>query len=171
MSEITTLPAEPDFPDVKIVGEKVIRLPTYPNAIIALDAMGVECSYDVFRDRRYVGGELLTSQVGQVTDDVCLLIRALCRTYFGFDPGKDHTWDAVNFKCRLNSFHPIKDYLDSCERKWDFTSRIDTWLTDYLGVPDSPAHPRIVAACADRLCAPREETRMQIRSHDRPSRT
>jgi hypothetical protein len=138
---MTDLPATAnkiaDFPDVKIAGDKVIRLPTYTNAVVALELLGVECRYDVFHDRRYVGGELLGSQVGQITDDVCLLIRTLCREKFGFDPGKDHTWDAVNFRCRLSSFHPILDYLDTCERNWDFTSRIDTWMIDYLGVPDS----------------------------------
>jgi predicted P-loop ATPase len=140
-----TLPATKDqanFPDIKIIGQgdsaKVIRLPTYANALVALDVLGVECRYDVFHDRRYIGGELLSNQVGQVTDDVCLLIRALCRDRCGFDPGKDHTWDAVNFKCRLNSYHPVRDYLDKCEQDWDFTPRIDTWMTDYLGVPDSP---------------------------------
>lgn len=137
-NEVTEITEQQPFPDVKLAGNALVKLPTYANAVVALELLGVDCKYDVFRDRRYVGGEMLGSQVGQVTDDVCLLIRALCRRDHGFDPGKDHTWDAVNFKCRLNSYHPIRDYLDQCEPQWDFTPRIDRWLIDYLGVPDTP---------------------------------
>lgn len=108
------------------------------NALYALDLLKIECRYDVFHDRRYVGGEILKDHVGQVTDDVCLFIRALCRQSFGFDPGKEHMWDATNLKCRLSSFHPVKDYLLSLSFEWDGKPRIDTWMTDYLGTPDTP---------------------------------
>src|SRR5580692_3443582 len=140
MSNITTLTqTDPPFVDWVYNG-KVRDAPkaTKRNAEIALDLLDVKCSYDTFADRRYVAGQLLGSQVGQITDDVCLLIRRLCRDRFGFDPGKDHLWDAVNLKCRLGSYHPVRDYLDSLEFTWDGKPRIDTWLTDYLGVKDSP---------------------------------
>jgi hypothetical protein len=128
----------PPFPDLLIRNSRVVPKPTYRNALIALDALGAGCSYDSFADRRYVAGQELGSQVGQVTDDVCLLIRCLCRDRYGFDPGKENTWDAVNYKCRENTYHPILDYLDSIEFDYDGKSRIDTWMTDYLGVEDTP---------------------------------
>ena len=34
-----------------------------------------------------------------------------------------------------HSYHPVRDYLSSLE--WDGVSRVDTLLTDYLGVPDT----------------------------------
>jgi putative DNA primase/helicase len=34
-----------------------------------------------------------------------------------------------------NPIDPPRAYLDGC--KWDAASRVDSWLTDYLGVPDS----------------------------------
>lgn len=140
MSNIATL-KQPDPPFVDwVYNGKVREAPkaTKRNAEIALDLLGVKCSYDTFADRRYIAGQLLGSQVGQLTDDVLLLIRTICRDRFDFDPGKDNLWDAVNLKCRLNSYHPILDYLDSLEFTHDGKPRIDTWLTDYLGVADSP---------------------------------
>jgi len=134
--ELTTPP--PQFVDKIKVNGKLTPKPTMRNALIALDALDVKCTYDTFADRRYIAGELLDSHVGQITDDVCLLIRRICRDRFAFDPGKDNLWDAVNLKCRINSYHPIRDYLDDVEFAWDGVHRIDTWLTDYLGVPNTP---------------------------------
>ena len=34
-----------------------------------------------------------------------------------------------------NSFHPVRDYLDSLQ--WDYKSRIDRWLVDYMQAEDS----------------------------------
>lgn len=49
--------------------------------------------------------------------------------------GKDRIFDAVNVVALKNSFHPVRDYLDSC--KWDGVPRLDTLLIDYLGAEDS----------------------------------
>jgi hypothetical protein len=128
----------PQFVDKIKINGRMVPKPSMRNALIALDALDVACSYDTFADRRYVAGQLLGSQAGQITDDVCLLIRRVCRDRFAFDPGKDNLWDAVNLKCRLNSYHPILDYLERVELEgWDGTPRIDTWMIDYLGVADS----------------------------------
>jgi predicted P-loop ATPase len=43
---------------------------------------------------------------------------------------------AVQTIARENPVHPIRDYLNAL--KWDGTPRLDTWLTRYLGVEDSP---------------------------------
>lgn len=50
--------------------------------------------------------------------------------------GKDRIFDAVNLVAQQNAFHPIRDYLDSCE--WDGVPRVETLLVDYLGAEDSP---------------------------------
>jgi hypothetical protein len=134
MSETNLKIIKPNFPDK--VGKTDIPMATMANAMVALDAMHVQCSYDVFHDRRIIGGWVLGSQVGQVSDDVCLLFRKLCRVHFTFDPGKDHTWDAINLRCRENSFHPILNYLSGLE--WDGVERIGTWLIDYMGAADTP---------------------------------
>ena len=98
--------------------------------------MWIHCSYDIFHDRRLVNGLALGSDVGQVSDDICLLIRSLCRAKFKFDPKKEATWDAINLRCRQNSFHPVLEYLRPLQ--WDGKPRLDTWLIDYMGAPNTP---------------------------------
>lgn len=55
--------------------------------------------------------------------------------------GKDRIFDAVNVVASQNSFHPVREYLESCT--WDGVPRIDTLLIDYLGAEDS-AYTRAV---------------------------
>lgn len=43
---------------------------------------------------------------------------------------------AVGWAAREQRFHPVRDYLDALE--WDGTDRLDHWLTDYLGVRQTP---------------------------------
>jgi hypothetical protein len=50
--------------------------------------------------------------------------------------GKSIAADAIEVIARSNSFHPIADYLNGL--RWDGTSRLDLWLPNYLGAPDSP---------------------------------
>jgi len=45
------------------------------------------------------------------------------------------TAEAVQTLARQNSYHPVRQYLAGLE--WDHTSRLDTWLAAYLGVPNS----------------------------------
>ena len=39
---------------------------------------------------------------------------------------------AVESHARDHAYHPVLDYLESL--RWDDTARLNTWLTDYLGV-------------------------------------
>lgn len=83
------------------------------------------------------------------------------------DEHLDEIWDAIEGKwgfrvpvedlrrwigvrARERSFHPVRDYLDGLE--WDGVPRLDTWLSTYAGVVDSPlaravARIVLVAAC------------------------
>lgn len=48
---------------------------------------------------------------------------------------KDKIADAFSCVAHKNSFHPVRDYLDSCE--WDGVPRLDTLFVDYMGAEDS----------------------------------
>jgi predicted P-loop ATPase len=48
---------------------------------------------------------------------------------------KDMTYQAVELRARLRSFHPVRDYLNGLE--WDRTQRLDHWLPVYFGVDPS----------------------------------
>lgn len=56
--------------------------------------------------------------------------------------GLKFAWDLFGAVLRNlaygNRFHPVRDYLDLCAGEWDGTNRLDTWLTELLGVPASP---------------------------------
>jgi hypothetical protein len=98
MATVSALPIPEGFRNLD--GNTGLPLKTMDNARTALHLLGAECRYDVFHDKRIVGGQVLGSEVGQVTDDVCLALRTLCREQFKFDPGKDAMWDAMNLRCR-----------------------------------------------------------------------
>ena len=49
---------------------------------------------------------------------------------------KDKIFDALNLVAQEHAFHPIRDYLDSCE--WDGVPRVETLFVDYLGAEDCP---------------------------------
>jgi predicted P-loop ATPase len=51
---------------------------------------------------------------------------------------------AVQVVAKENSFHPVRDYLNGLV--WDQKPRIDGWLVDYLGCPDTP-YVRAVGKC------------------------
>ena len=87
------------------------------------------------------------------TDDAAL--RFYLERLYGMQ-GKDRIFDAVNVVALERAFHPVRDYLQSCE--WDGVPRVDTLLIDYLGAEDS-AYTRAVtrktlAAAVARIYKP-----------------
>jgi predicted P-loop ATPase len=64
--------------------------------------------------------------------------------------------DAFRVILDKNQYHPVKDYLSA--QVWDGEKRIDTLLTDYLGVTDSPYTRAIIrktlAAAVTRIFNP-----------------
>ena len=55
---------------------------------------------------------------------------------FRFYPKQGFFRTVIDDTARLNSFHPVRDYLDTL--KWDGVPRIDKWLTTYGGAASSP---------------------------------
>jgi predicted P-loop ATPase len=65
--------------------------------------------------------------------------------------GKDTTHQAIEVCATARSFHPVRDYLDGLQ--WDGQSRLDKWLSYYLGVEDSPYATRIGVMFLVSMCA------------------
>lgn len=63
---------------------------------------------------------------------------------------------AVQAAARHDPFHPVRDYLNAL--KWDGTPRLETWLTPYLGVEDTPysraVGPRFLISAVARIFKP-----------------
>ncbi|MEO1119109.1 MAG: VapE domain-containing protein [Pseudomonadota bacterium] len=108
---------------------------TYANNRLAVLKLGLSPKFDEFRHRLTLQGHQLSDDVIRLDDRVLSHLRQLVLDTFGYDPGKDMLDDAVRQLCYENSFDPVRDYLDSLQ--WDGTSRLNTWLHDYLSAEDN----------------------------------
>lgn len=109
---------------------------TMRNTVIALQRLHLSFSHDLFRHRKMVNGNLLDEQQGEISDDACAALRALIIDTFNFDPKAENVRDAVTQLCLGHTFHPICQMLDALA--WDGVSRVDGWLTTYMGADDTP---------------------------------
>lgn len=142
---------------VDFEGKSDLPAATLMNARIAIHKLGLNAWHDLFSDKKYIAGQALNSEVGgQVTDDMASAVRLMIRQKFKFDPGKQHTWDAINLYAREHGRHPVRDFLNECFDTWqtlDCQSRVDTMLRDYFAAPDTPfirAVSRIVMVASCR---------------------
>ena len=127
-----------EWPDIAIKGG--IR-PTLRNTLLAITRLGLHCEYDQFHHRKTIGGQILQSFQGELSDDGCAVLRSEILQRFNFDPGKDHTREAANLRCLENMHHPVRDYLAALT--WDRQPRVERWLVDYLGADDTPLNHAI----------------------------
>lgn len=107
----------------------------FQNTQAAILRLGLICRFDVFRNRLNVSGAELQQFEGAISDKAVLFIRDLVHKKFGFDPGTEMTWDALQTLCTQSSFDPICDYLASL--RWDGAPRIETFLIDFAGAENS----------------------------------
>jgi putative DNA primase/helicase len=76
----------------------------------------------------------VTAETKYLTDKDDACIRHYVESVYGIT-GVQKIKDAVDIVLLKNSFHPVRDYLNSL--KWDSEERIETLLIDYLGAEDS----------------------------------
>jgi predicted P-loop ATPase len=89
--------------------------------------------HDQFADRNLIEG---LGGFGHVLDDAA--VDRLWLTFerrFKLNPNVELMFKVVTDTARLNSFHPVRNYLDGLS--WDGVQRIDRWLTIYGGADDS----------------------------------
>jgi predicted P-loop ATPase len=112
------------------------------NAVIGIKALGIDCRLDLFHHAILVDyrGDLteIKHLVGELTDDALGGIRSLINNQLGLDVGDANALAAVKEIARDHAFDPVLDYLDEVQGRWDGVKRIDAWLTDYCGAPDTP---------------------------------
>lgn len=121
------------WPDVTRSGQP---RPTMRNAVLALRKLELAFSYDRFNYRKMVEGRVVEDVDGEVSDDICVALRALVIEEFDFDPGAENVRDAVSQLCIQNSFHPVRQMLDALA--WDGVPRLDHILVRYFGAEDTP---------------------------------
>jgi len=62
-------------------------------------------------------------------------IRVMLEAY-DFEVRKEDLFSAIVNHSRRNSYHPVRDYLNSI--KWDGVTRLDKWLSHCMGADDTP---------------------------------
>lgn len=135
-----------DLPDdgqlpAEIAAEKVglIRArngdmkPTLHNAILFLRKVNRDQGYSIRKNDMTGQDEW---RAGPINDADLGLIRVAIEQAGMHNVGADLTAGAVRAVAELNRYHPVKDWLESLHH--DGKPRLDTWLTRYLGVEDSP---------------------------------
>jgi predicted P-loop ATPase len=132
---------EPDWRERKVNGNPVASM---HNARLAVIALGIVCSKDLFHNRLLFGyaddkaRHVMTDILGgEVNDDGILALRQLLSDRFGFDLTAQHTRDAVVSLALDHCFDPVLDLIDKAEAEWDGVERLDRMAVDYLNGEDT----------------------------------
>jgi hypothetical protein len=139
------IPLPNNFIDYAGKGKDAVPADTLRSSLIALNKLGLDCRFDVFRNQALIGGALLTevspagegSDIREVSDPIELGLREYIAANFDFEPSARMMHDAVMRACHKRSFHPIKDYFAGLPA-WDGEFRAERLLTDYFNAPDTP---------------------------------
>ncbi len=73
------------------------------------------------------------STIGEWSSDDDLQTVIWFSREYGFSAKVSEAADAIDQFSKLNSKHPVRDYILGI--KWDGITRIDDWITDYIGAP------------------------------------
>lgn len=125
------------------------------NIRFALKHLDVSLSYDAFAGRQMIEGP--DGSPFRVLNDFDLTqLYLMIDEQFEFRPPSEYFRDVISNECRANSYHPVQQYFDALN--WDGTPRIDTWLIDCAGAPDTPfvraASARVLMAVVRRVRQP-----------------
>jgi predicted P-loop ATPase len=124
--------------------------PSMHNARLAIEALGIKCSYDIFHGKILFGyqGDVpheMQFIIGQeVSDNGIIRLRQLISDRFGADLGDQAVRDGVVSLALEHCFDPICDELDLAEANYDGVPRLDRMAVDYLNADDTPLNRAII---------------------------
>jgi len=124
--------------EVRWTNGKLPKPSSVADARIAIQQIGLRCSYDTFHSKMLIEG---LPKETHLTDRAVAKLRMLILQKFGFDPGKQTASDALEMECLEYEFDPVVGYLNSLI--WDGKKRIDSWVVDYLGCKDTELNRQI----------------------------
>lgn len=113
------------------------------NARLAITALGVECSNDLFHNKLLFGFKdghfrhAVEQMVGEVTDNGIIALRQLMSDTFGFDLTEKHTRDAVISLALEHCFDPVVEMLAQAEANSDGVKRLDRMAAEYFNCEDT----------------------------------
>lgn len=80
-------------------------------------------------------------KLGEFTDADSTRVAAWLARHERIDVSPDVVWRAATVLAEANPVHPVREYLEALE--WDGTSRLDRWMSTYLGAADAPYVRRV----------------------------
>jgi len=124
-------------------GKDGVYLPSLKNAHLMLQhEMGIKgvFTYNEFNERLEIKGHVpwekdRINRYNAIDDREIECIRLHLANKFNVEFSTQTMWKAVDLVAAGNTYHPIRDQLDSF--MWDGVSRIDDWLIKYCGCADS----------------------------------
>jgi predicted P-loop ATPase len=123
--------------------EKGKVVPTVANINVALVKLNVRTRYNEFADRTLIDG--LEGFGPELSDAAIDHLWATLSLRFHFQPHKDLLQTVLGVNAHRAKFHPVCDYLDDVQPRWDGKPRVDRWLVRYAGAEDT-AYVRAVSA-------------------------
>ena len=122
--------------------------PTMHNARVAINGLGIECSYDTFHRKMLFGfrgndvrHELLSDEV---TDNGIIRLRQIISDSFDIDLGDKAVRDGVISLALEHCFDPVRDMLDKAEADYDGVERLDEMAVTYFNCDDTPLNRAIL---------------------------
>ncbi|MBR1276111.1 virulence-associated E family protein [Bradyrhizobium sp. AUGA SZCCT0283] len=118
-------------------------LPTFYNAVAAITAFDIHCSYDTFHNSMLVGfnGDAVRHEIvpiiGEASDHAIIRLRKILSEQFGFDFTEQCVREAVISLALENCFDPVCDMLDEAEAGWDSVQRLDAMAVEYFNCKDT----------------------------------
>lgn len=85
--------------------------------------------------------QLPENDSGEWTDVDTSYVAVWMTNVYGLTPSGGMIDEAIELVARVNAFHPVRAYFRSL--RWDGTPRLDTWLSDYLGVEQTEYTRRV----------------------------
>ncbi|MGY3354716.1 hypothetical protein ACVWZK_001379 [Bradyrhizobium sp. GM0.4] len=139
-----------DMPNWREQREDGSPLPSLHNARLAITALGIECSYDMFHNKLLFGFKDDTTRhaleqfFGEVTDNGIIALRRMMSDTFGVDFHDKYTRDAIISLAIDHCFDPVVDMLAQAEAGWDGVERLDHMATEYFNADDTPLNRAFV---------------------------
>ncbi|MCK1488725.1 hypothetical protein IVB25_40130 [Bradyrhizobium sp. 193] len=139
-----------DMPNWREQREDGSPLPSLHNARLAITALGIECSYDMFHNKLLFGFKDDTTRhaleqfLGEVTDNGIIALRRMMSDTFGVDFHDKYTRDAIISLAIDHCFDPVVDMLAQAEAGWDGVERLDHMATEFFNADDTPLNRAFV---------------------------
>jgi predicted P-loop ATPase len=103
------------------------------NVGVAIERLGLKVRYDTFLAQTTVTSKKWTRPLD---DSMVRKLIVAWQKQLNFEPTTEAAWQGLLHAGEVNAFSSVQDYLLSLT--WDGKRRVDTWLTEYLGVADNP---------------------------------